>query len=239
MDIRISRDFERSGEYRQLQRVYGDQVAAWLWMRLYVDLAHAVRSTKRLAWLSEELLVTLRESLGAEGAEGMVAALKEVGLLVRDESGGWHCPKFAEDNPQLEPGHKSIQSAGGHSRAFVLAQKRLVEELPMQTLLLPNELFMRPETNPPEQMNPAEVRRVTMIIRSVDNALKLPQRATATYTPALIADAWRMHEAFTDAQIQEGCMVLVRHRDHPALPKQTEQVLPRFKELVGRLASGR
>lgn len=232
MNIHLASDFERWQEFRQLVKEAGsEERAMFLWVRLWVELAQLVQSTERLGFFPQEAEALFVDTLGDAGVDFKLLTSGTFALL-KPVEGGWECPLFMRENGHLRPGARSMQSSGGHLRSFVLAQKKAERSLEHQVLLLPDELFVRPDGG---AMDAEQTRRVTMIIRTVDNALKLPPRTGSQFTRGLVQDAWRVHEAMTDAQIMAAAKTVVLNREHPGVPKSTEQLLPLLREIAAKI----
>ena len=56
-------------------------------------------------------------------------------------------------------------------------------------------------------------------------------RKKGEYTEGLIADAWAAVEKHTSESLREFYIWLATNREHPAVPKVTEQILAKFEEV--------
>jgi hypothetical protein len=118
---------------------------------------------------------------------------------------------------------------GHEASTYLRRQRRLTEEGTAQTLLLADELLVGPDGHP---LDPEMARRAQVLVRSVDNALLRPPRSPHEFTSSIIADAVAVCQQFSDAQIREICRRILERREHAAMPRTAEQLLPRWKEIA-------
>jgi hypothetical protein len=248
MELSLPADFERLPEYRAflsklLQRSRGisipvpwtvEMAALFIFVRLWVDLAYQAQSTKPLGFLPEDSMTLFVSALGREMGEfEPVSMLVEAGIL-RAENGGHLCERFARCNPHLSPDFKSGQTKGAEHSALVRGKRRVAHEAMQQAMLLPASAMKRRDGRPIEG---ADVNRCLIIIRTLDNCLKLAARNTANVGEGLLADAAEVMDRYTPEQLEATYFWIIDHRDHPALPKTTEQLLQNFGALAGLVNS--
>lgn len=231
MELRFPTDVERTHEYQLLEAKVGEETAARWFLRLWVHLGYSAPTTGNVGFIPQETAALLAKSVGQEEGS-LIKTLLETKWLVAG-AGGWNCLRFAMLNTHLKPGFKTQQSKGGHAKAFYKKLETLRADAAMQSLLMPAEMFRRRDGQP---LNSAEIQRVMVLVRSLDNALgRSVQRANHEYTEGLIADAYELQDGSTDEQLNQLVMLVFNHRDHPAMPKTTEQLLPDAKDLWAKI----
>lgn len=244
MEIRVPSDVERWPEFRLLGTAIGSSVrASFVFLRLWVDLAHLCGVTRRVGWLPATSVDLFKADLGSNGPVDFNALVGEREgefkfLFPEIEGGevrGYRCPRFAHSNGHLNPDHKPMHMKGAEASRFARRQKREQQEGTGQALLLNSELFVTPEG---VAMDPESVRRINLLVRSVDNALGRPGREPHSFSEGLVQDAFQVVGAWRDRDLEDTCRKLLEFRDHPALPKTTEQILPRWSEIARNITLG-
>ncbi|HEY1171012.1 MAG TPA: hypothetical protein VGH19_06535 [Verrucomicrobiae bacterium] len=231
MELRFPTDVERTHEYQLLEALVGEEKAARYFLRLWVHLGYSAPTTGNVGFMPEETAPLLAKSLGVQ-AEDLVKVLLGSKWLVVGQ-GGWNCLRFGMLNTHLKPGFKTQHSKGGHGKAFHSRQRQIRGEVAMQSLLMPADMFRRRDG---QALTPEEIQRVMLLVRSLDNALgRVQQRLNHEYTEGMIADAYDLQADLTDDQLNQLVMLVFNHRDHPAMPKTAEQLLPEAKILSEKL----
>lgn len=239
MNLNVPVDVERLPEFRMLcaelmqlpspkPGVPVEPVAVYVWLRLWVELAYLAQTTNRPGWMNGSGRRLFEQSLGLFGEDVDVGALLErAGIWSRCED-GWMCERFGKLNGHLAGDYKPRELKGAASSALERNKAHIAREAQQQAMLLGPELFKRRDGT---VMTDAEVNRCMVVIKTLDNCLKAPARSKGGYTEGLIADAAEVATRPPE-ELREFYIWLSLRRDHPALPKTTEQVLARFEELL-------
>jgi hypothetical protein len=236
-DLRIELDLEQTREFQRLFALLGgnkEKTLFWVW-RLYCDLGYLAKSGGRLGFLPEGDVELYTTAIGeVTDSEAAIQKLRESKWLMPEE-GGYLCVRFMNVNAHLSFGgsERAQRALGGRMKGFRSQMSKIEANLAGQTMLIPETLFVRPDSQP---MEPEEVRRVTLIIKGVDTALGLPDRQRWQYNEGLVQSAYKVNLQMSDEQISTALNLIVRKRGHPALPRVTEQVIPMLPELPGKLA---
>jgi hypothetical protein len=244
--LHLPPDYERLREFRKLVNALkhyavdgqppklADMAASYLWNRLWVDLALLARSTNRPGWLPPDERENFERTFGtAFGDDRLpVDLLVECGLLLPELTGGapelaggWFCDLFAKLNPHTAGDFKSKEVRGANKSILVRREKNVAEESAKQAQLLPKEVFYKLDGT---QMNPTESHQAIMVIKSLDNCLKLPGRATGAFSASLITDANAVLDAYSTDILKQVYLWVMNNREHPATPRTTEQILREF-----------
>jgi len=207
-----------------------DDVAAVLWIRLWVVLGYLARATNRPGWLNAAGERQLNHACGRKFGEdcppvGVLAA----GTVLRKVEDGYMCDLFATVNPQLA-GTFLTKEKRGNLRSLVGRSKNVIaHDAVAQAQLLPRDFFRKRDGT---LMQQPEVDRSMIIIISLDRALKLRARHQSTFTQGLVSDAWYVQETTPAEQLTEFYKWLSEVHDHPATPKSAEEILRDFDRLL-------
>lgn len=230
VDLRLPVDFERLPEFRRLAGLCSHPEALVLWVRLWVELAYLAQSEIRSGAFPEENWALFSDSLPIALKDNAVELLKTAGLLVAENgTGELSCPRFARANKHLAGEARTMQQRGNDMLRFKNREKRASSDAMQQALALDKELFRTPEG---AEMDFETGQRVMKLIYCVDGALFKAPRPQHGFTEGLVQDAYRLLKELSAEQIDFGLRKIVLMRGHPGLPQTTEQLLPRFKEIV-------
>ena len=234
MELRLPFDWTRWPEFRSLCSSLGIVPATFTLIQLWTELGHMTAATGRVGFFPDSNLPLLLADFREAGdPEAILQQLKASGLLQTTEA-GLTCPRFVKLHPHLAPDFKPMHLKGAEATRFVRRQRREADTDFAQALLLDDSLFMRPDRN---QMDPDEVRRVRLLIRTLDNALGQPARQAHQFGEGLIQDAYTVIKAVCDRDLVAVCRQILSHRGHPAMPKTSEQILPRWQEVARMVVS--
>ena len=215
-----------------------DQAAVFIWMRLWVELAYLAQTTNRPGLMTSSgagLFMASLEPMFGEGVDVM-KLLTQAGCLKPNSQSpiadgqeeGWMCERFGRMNAHLAQNFVSREVKGAAASALERNKYRLAAEANQQADLLPREIFKKRSG---ETMTPQEVQRCMVLIKNVDHQLANRGRKPGEYTEGLIADASAASERYSPESLREFYIWMGTHREHPALPKTTEQVLAKFEEV--------
>jgi len=248
MELRIPVDFERLPEFRLLCRELRarqsekqsegqsdqavERVAVFIWMRLWVELAYLAQTTNEPGMLTVagfKLFESTLEPLFGEGCE-VAKILCESAILRADPRGTdcFYCERFARMNAHLAGNFKSREVRGAAGSALERNKHHIAREAHQQGMLLPPEMFKKGDGT---QMESSEVNRCMVVIKTIDNCLQVRGRKQGEYTEGLIADAHGAAEGRTAEDLRKFYVWLAMNREHPLMPKTTEQVLREFERL--------
>jgi hypothetical protein len=245
--LHIPLDFERLPEFRLLvnalrakapEAVGQRQVeasAVFLWMRLYVELALLAKSTNRPGYLTSDGCLLFESTLQPLFGDdcSAVGQLTQSGILERRDAQReeWFCPRFAQANAHFSSDYVSRERRGNALSQITRTERRVSHEANQQAMLLGPEAFKKQNG---ETMTDAEVQRVMKLINRLDNCLCKPTRRRPEFGEGLIADAFRVAEAYAERreELQQFYAWLMNHRDHPRVPQTTEGLLRQFDELM-------
>ena len=256
MDLKLPVDFERLPEFRmlcgQLLSANGkpvdpkiiERAAVFIWLRLWVELAYAAQTTNQPGLMTSGGSVLFVQSLepmfgtDVEVMEMLVKAgcLKPKGdcpLAVTE----WNCERFARMNGHLAGDFVSRETKGAAASALERNRKHIERAVGDQVMLLAPEVFRVRDTSAEgivgsgfRSLTHSEINRCMVMIKTLDNCLKISSRKKGEYTDGLIGDAWAAVEKHSPAALKDFYVWLQTHREHPAVPKRTEQVLAKFEE---------
>ena len=233
-------DLERLPEYRLLcgqLRARGsvaslpppEVFASHLFLRLFVELAYAARSTNRPGYLGPAKAL-FEESVGAMfGDDCKPLALLQACTLLEERDGDLFCSLFARGNEHLAGNHISKEKRGQRRSEFVRQEKELTHLALTQVQLIPPLKFRRADGT---VLTPVEVSKAMLVVTRVDRALKQPNRQPGEFTEGLIADAAAVGMAHSQDTIKEVCFWLLEAREHPGTPKTTEQILAQWDSMM-------
>lgn len=219
-----------------------DQAATFMLLRLFVTLGYLARSTNRPGWLTSRGAEQYASSLeplygavekdgpGTEPRPGGLPAdlLVKCGLLTAEPepNPGWFCPLFARLNPHLAGNFKRGCDKGNTNSRISAALKRVTEEAAHQCMMFPPEKFKKRDQS---EMTATESQRSMVLIQMVDRCLGLRQRAKGEFTDGLMASACAVVEQHDSDALRNFYFWLGNNRQHPSLPKTTEELLLQFE----------
>ncbi len=232
-----------------------DPLCALLFLRLWVDLAYQATITRPLGLLPPEgveLFVSgFKELSGAMPGFDPIKLLVAAGLLkavdgrskmedgaatpVSNPSSNAHlpssflCERFARWNEHLALDHKSAQVRGAEHSALARNKRNIAQASAQQSMLLPPASFKKRDNTP---LTGTEMNRALTVINMVDNCLKLARRRSGDYPDGLLHDAVEVCERYDPDQLETAYYWIIDHRDHPGIPKTTEQLLANFGSVV-------
>lgn len=232
MDIHLPIDLESRQEFRLLRLHIPDaRTLVFLFFRLWREFGYEAQSTGRVGHLSTaslNLLAADFPDLKADLACSLVEA-----RLIEPAEGGYHCELFARSNKHLDPNARPMHLRAADVSAWARRQKHVVAEAAQQSLLVDEKIFADAEGAP---LAPDEVRRLTVLVKSCDNALFRADRTPAQFTTGLVLDALTVLREHTEDEIQLVLDQLARKRTHPAVKGLTaEALLADFRNLAGKV----
>lgn len=261
-ELRLPLDYERLPEFWQLTDALRasardpkpharaiEQSAAWLWLRLWVSLGYLAQSTNRPGYLAADGLRRLTESMEpvfsdadlvrdlltrgstpllrkVEGAAPPHPALSPGGGEGTEE---YFCALFARSNEHLAGNHLPAHKRGNIRSRLSAAKNLIAADADAQAMLLPPEIFRLRDGRP---MAPATVQRAMVVIMTLDRCLKAPPRPQHSYTEGLLADAGEVVLRDLGEALQQFYYWVAENKDHPRVPKATEEILRDFDRLL-------
>ncbi len=230
----------------QGERVGVEAIVTLMWMRLWVELAYQAQTTNRPGLLSGAAAGLYEQSLEPLFGDDFrpIAVLCECGALqatpsLPDKSAssslvsanevGYHCERFAKLNGHLAGDHVSREARGAAASALERNRQRIAAEANQMGMLLPPELFKKRAGG---TMSDTESQRCMVLIATVDRCLKLASRARGSFTEGMMMDAYDVVAGNEAAKLREVYVWLSLHREHPLVPKTTEQVLADFGRIL-------
>lgn len=236
MELKLPVDFERLPEFRLLCEnltvgQHREALAVFTWMRVWVALAYQAQVTNQPGMLTEQAAKLLEKDLAVghqPGIEKPIELLTACGLFTPMPDRKVFCERFARHNEHLAGNYKSKELRGAVASGLERGRKRLIQEANQQASLLPAEIFKDRAGN---IIAPSDVQRLMVVIKSLDNCLKLPGRAAGAYTEGLITDAAAAVSAHTAKELHEFYVWLSLNRENPVIEKTTEQLLAKFEEM--------
>jgi hypothetical protein len=253
MTLNLPLDFERLPEFWQLKETLRtawleraahsppspleladaeiEDMAALLWIRLWIVLGYLATSTNRAGWLNAAGERQLNHSFRKFGEDCPPVSILTAGTVLRKIEDGYLCDMFAKVNPQLAGNYLTKEERGNRRSTPGRIKNAVGQEAIHQATLLPKDFFHKRDG---ALMNPTEVDRSMIVIISIDRAVrpKGTQRYQSTYTPGLMADACHVYETTGAEDLAEFFKWLWEVHDHPATPKSAEEVLRDFDRLL-------
>jgi hypothetical protein len=240
-EIRVPLDIERWPEFRVLAGACGASLASHLFLRLWIEFGHVASVASKVGFLSErgmELFQAEVESVVKPDALASAlvgdAERRDLKFLFPVE-GGFECPRFAQLNGHLDPKSKPMHQKGYEASRYLRRLRREQAEATGQALLLPTEHFTTAEG---ARMDAEMIRRIEILVRTVDNALGRVARPPTEFSRGLVLDAYAIAREFTDLQVYEACRKIHDFRGHAAMPETAEKLLPKWNEIVRGLVEG-
>jgi len=253
MTLNLPLDFERLPEFWQLKETLRtawleraahhppspleladaeiEDMAALLWIRLWIVLGYLASSTNRAGWLNAAGERQLNHSFRKFGEDCPPVSILAAGTVLRKIEDGYLCDMFAKVNPQLAGNYLTKEERGNRRSTPGRIKNVVGQEAAMQAQLLPKDFFHKRDG---ALMNATEVSRSMIVIISIDRAVRPAggQRYQSTYTPGLMADACHVYETTPADDLVEFFKWLWEVHDHPATPKSAEEVLRDFDLLL-------
>lgn len=246
MEFRMPVDYERLPEFRMLCLSLGEHVqphvahqqtheknvekaAVYIWARLWVELSYAAQTTNRPGLLTRagsELYKQSLEPLFGEGCDPLELLAGSGALKYEGED--FYCERFAKLNAHLAGNFKSKEIRGAAGSALERNKNRIAHDADVQAMLLPPEIFKKRDGSP---LADTEVQRCMVVIMTIDNCLKRTGRKKGEYSEALIADAAAVCDKGSPEALRGFYVWLATNREHPRLPKTTEQILGDFEAI--------
>lgn len=222
-------DFERWPEIRLMAHSLGPALTVFRYIRLWVDLAYAAQLGNKLGLISETEFKLYALSVD-QNEETLIVGLIAGGVLTI-VPGGYECARFAKCNPHLDPDYKPMHIKGAEASRYNRDLRKFAGTAAQESLLIPEGVWTRPDGT---KMDHEEVKRVMLLIRSVDGALGRPERpANGTgYSEGLAQDAYRVVKDYLAEQIEGVCRWLLEHRGRAGVPATAEQFLARWEEFA-------
>jgi hypothetical protein len=168
-----------------------------------------------------------RDGPDSEAEGGPPSATRAPRVLPEKEE--YFCERFARLNSHLAGNYTSREVKGANHSALVRSQQRIAQEALAQVMLLPPEIYKKRNG---DTLTDTEINRCMVLIKTVDNCLKLPGRRQAQFTEGLICDASEVAESHSQDFLRSVYQWIMNHREHPALPKTTEQILAGFDGVI-------
>jgi hypothetical protein len=257
-NLHLPLDHEQWTEYRALKRAVGPEKAAYMTLRLFVELGYQAQAGRPLGVLDEKAQILIGEGIGQEGAPGGTPAtatgtatlpgplrfVLEAGFLAKRED-GLYCERFARLNGHLDPTFRSREMWGAEVSKYVRNMRKYEERSMQFALQIPESVWVKEDGG---QMAHDEIGQVMMLIRGCDNALGKPERPQNDrgFSCTLARCALAVVKEFTPDQRDAILKKLLSARGNPAIPPTTEQLLARgangksrFSELAPILMKGK
>jgi hypothetical protein len=225
-DVRLPLDLERLPEFRALAGKMpepADPIALFCVFRLFVELGYRAQANEPFAAMTRDELDLFVRYMPYGTAE----ALLNSRWLVPAAEGGFTCERFARMNAHLA---HPLSYAQRNQRVSLISRraKHVQAEADAQALLLPPEIYRKKNG---EVMDADLANRVRVCIITIDRCLERPQRPAAEYGDGLMADAAEVCESDREELVPFYRWLIV-NREHPAVPKTTEQVLANFASIL-------
>lgn len=225
---RFQNQYREPGTPAAAEEVVCQMAAAFLWTRLWCELALLARSTNKPGWLPSEDRYAYEKSVAPIFSDEIkpLDLLVQCGLVLA-VADGWVCELFAELNQHFSGNFQSKEERGAHHSALVRNKKHIAAEAHQQIHLLPVEVFQKPDGT---AMSATEAQRAMNVIKTLDNCLKLQKpRTQPEYTAGLMADAF-VASQHAEEDLTEVYLWLRATRDNHFTPKTAEAVLQRFED---------
>jgi hypothetical protein len=241
MEVHFPIDFESRQNFRRLEGVLGPDAALAVFTRLWIELAQLASARIKVGFMPQNAVGPFCATLPWLEAGRIVHALApsvEADLpelcLLRQEEGGFFCPDFARDNKHCSPDHIPMHMLGVSKKNLNLDKRRAAKEAQTEALFVDTKLFVDERGQP---LDAALINKIQMLVKLLDGYLQITRRPQ-DLTPGLIQDARQVWKHYEPEQVDRVCQWIYLHREHPSLPRTTEQVLRDFERLSGVLQVG-
>jgi len=203
----------------------GPERAAFMLLRLWVELAYEVEATGRVGFLT---------SASAERYEKSVGVACATHPLLVPVPDGFECPRFTRLNGHLNASNQPMHMVGAEVSRWVRGTEKAARHVMQQSLLIAPSTWRKPDGT---VMAHDQIQRIMLLVNSCDRALYRPERPANDqgYPETVVLDAWRVLQEFLPDQLEHVLKEVVKRRGHPSIPPTTEQLLPRFRELAAAL----
>jgi len=209
-----------------------EDMAALLWMRLWIVLGYLARATNRPGWLNAAGERQLNHACGRKfGEDCPPVSLLAAGTVLRKIEDGYVCDLFATTNEKLSGSFMTKEEIGNRKSLIPRSKRVIAQTAKDQAQLLPKDFFHKRDGT---VMNADEVDRSMVAIITLDRAVtpKRAPRFQSTYTQGLIADAWHVVCTTSEEDLADFYGWLCVVREHPATPKSAEEILRDFDRLL-------
>lgn len=225
-------DIELSFPFRVLEEKLGKPLAAYLFLRLWADLAFQTRVHGKAGIYETKWQHHFQKTLEGSGIANATDVLKESGVLRVMDNGDWYCSLFCTYNAHLDrsyipPTFKYMKDW----QVFMdeLSKKdearKLSAKIPALAWYLPNG-----DVIPESTMN-----RALVLIHMTDIILHQEQRDYGELDIGVIHAAVSVVSKHSEAVIgvvMRRFLAISRPRLHPLFPPTTEEALARFDDLI-------
>ena len=238
--VKMPIDLVQLPNFRQLRDLVGGvERALFVWWTLWQELGYPVQEGNAPGMMpaSDRTMFLAALEPGEPDAGKREELLKHclTARLLKVEGADLFCPRFAVLHGAVGGGGGSLAQLGGDMKAYHQGKRSVPAVAFQQSLLIQEAKMVDAEGKP---LSRDEVKRVTRLVVSCDNALYRSDRPAYAYTEGLIQDALVVLKQFSDEEIDIVCDRLAKYRRHIAMSGMTtEKLLPQFREVLGKMGA--
>jgi hypothetical protein len=232
--LKFPRDISHVTELRKMTMILGDEGRAiLLWFALMVQLGYECESTGVAGFLADSDEFIFVKSLHFP-CDTPIAILEKSGLLLK-EKGGWRCPIFEFYNAELDSSFVP-PDVDANWKTFRSGQKAMLEETPQLLQDMPPTSWFLEDGRKLEE---PEMRRVVMLVKSVDAILRVGKRGPTEYDLPHVHAAAAIIRDYSDVKIMvilKRGFEVTRKRGLPVgLPRNTLRFLQRWEDVIAAI----
>jgi hypothetical protein len=199
-------------------------------LRLWIQFGLETESTGSSGFLSDASVHCFEKNIPFE-IQNVIEKLVACGLLKRVE-GGFRADMFVWYNQSLDVNFIDDNS-GKASYATFLDQQEIAGTESNSILAKLSPLCFQEGTRKREA---AEVRKIMMLIKTLDGIFGLPRRKPENYDPGIMDAAGRLLAKYPYHQIEIVLLRMWQKRGNLGIPKKTSWFLENFEEAQAKIA---
>lgn len=232
MNLTLPRDFESYNCFRKFKSLIGHhstahEKAVYVFVKLWTELGYQVDIHGGSGVFKNSERELFGDSIG-DPAHFDKLVQSEV-LIPSGED--WVCPMFTMTNRELDKDHIPFTARGRLVQNFNRKHAKLskaatpfVAKLPPESWTLEGGATIKPD----------QMRRIVMLIKTIDSVLRLTDRLPENYTPGLIHDTLRVVTNYSDDKV-----TIIMRRLHikktTGMRRSTDYLLANFDEMVAKI----
>jgi len=221
-------DIELSFAYRRLSNLLGQSNAAFVFNRLWLDLAFQTRVHGKAGLYQKAYLHHFSKSTALAG--DAIAAAIDSGLVVQNNNGDLFCPIFFEYNAHLDMSY--IPPTARWLSHWEKWEAGLAESLKGAAKKVPQAFWYLPGG---EVITESCMNRALVLIHALDFILHRKPRSPKELDMGTVQGACAIVTKHSDVKISvflKRFMSLSRPRLNPLYPATTEDALLKFEDLL-------
>jgi hypothetical protein len=231
MTTNLPSDIELSFPYRDLVSRMGAVKAAFLFLRLWSDLAQQVRTHGRSGICEARFVELYRKSIAEATVDGdAVAILTECGLVQAQSNGDLLCPIFHDYNEHLDASF--VPMASKWLAKWQKFEADMKERAPLMNTKVPTGAWYYPDGT---VITDKEMNRAIVLISTLDLIFKSKPRRPEDMGIGLLQSAAKLVQTHSEVKLSavlSRAMGITRKKRIPGFPLTTEDAIKRFDDFI-------